>query len=538
LLEKHIPKSEFWMKGIMNKQADCAAPAQWQWALPVGLLVCLLVSYLPIIQKLVGRWEGGDNSYCYLIVPFFAYLCWEMRESFKFSIFSLNLMGLLFFLFSSTLIVLGELGSIETLSYLGLWVAAVGLLATMYGTRVKALLFPLAILFFIIPLPPFINKLLTFRLRLWASALAAQLLRLFDIPVLQEGNILDLGVAKLQVADACSGLRYLMPMFFLALLLGFYLLGNRRAFRVGLLLFVVPFSIFVNGARVFGMGIFESNGSSVLTEGFWHDFTGWMVFMVSGVALAGVALGMRKLAPAASAAGKAGDEVAGSKKFKTQAASLTAYLATAAACAIILGSGWAAARIPHLQKKVSRSTFRSFPMQIGRWEGRSQIIGEKILASLWADDYVSATYTTPGSQAKVLLLIPYYSYQSTQHTAHAPQSCLLGGGWSILQTVDREVRVDGDKTITVRSMEMKKDDSSMLATYFFLQRGRVLVSPWTNKFYLMWDAATKRRTDGALVRVEIAVPPGAPMSSANEILDEYLKALWPVLSGYIPGDST
>ncbi len=166
----------------------------------------------PFLQRLLLSWDSGDNSYGYLVIPLFLYLCWEKRNTFHFGQFSWSITGVAITVLATLLVLIGEAGSIETLIFVGIWGSIVGIMVTLYGKRVRHLLFPLLILLFIVPLPPYINQTLTFQLKLMASSLSVVMLRASGVSVVMDGNILDLGVAQLQVVDACSGLRYVMPM--------------------------------------------------------------------------------------------------------------------------------------------------------------------------------------------------------------------------------------------------------------------------------------------------------------------------------------
>lgn len=174
-------------------------------------------------------------------------------------------------------------------------------------------------------------------------------------------------------------------------------------------------------------------------------------------------------------------------------------------------------------------------MQVDGWQGRREYIAQEILDQLWADDYVNIVFTRPDRPGQqIYLLVPYYSYQKTRHTAHAPQSCLLGGGWHLSGTEDRQVTVNEAKNITLRTMLMQKGNSHMVAGYFFLGRGRDVVSPWMNKVYLLWDALGKRRTDGALVRVEMVVADSNLSPAEHKDMENFIIQLWKILPGYVP----
>ncbi len=230
-----------------------------------------LLGFFPALQKINIRWGEGDNSYCYLIVPLFLYLCWEKRKDFQFGQFTWNLWGLVPVCLSVLLMIAGELGSMETLLYIGIYGCIVGVMFILYGLRLRHLLFPLLILAFIVPLPPFVNRMLTFNLKLAASTLSVMMLRLVGVSVLQDGNIIDLGITQLQVVDACSGLRYFVPLILMALLFGFFYC--RRLWQNAVLLIVVPpLSIVVNGLRIFATGMLHVWGYPELAENLFHDF--------------------------------------------------------------------------------------------------------------------------------------------------------------------------------------------------------------------------------------------------------------------------
>ena len=196
---------------------------------PVLILSVFIFSYWTFLYKMSIRWSTGDNNYCYLVAPLFIYLLWDRRQRFSFAELSWDFWGLVPILFSLGLIIIGELGSVETLIYTSIWGCLTGVAYLLYGRRLRLLIFPLIILFFIVPLPPFINKMLTFDLKMAASSLSVFMLRASGVSVFLDGNIIDLGTSQMQVVDACSGLRYLMPLLLMSLLVGYFLAEDSGA---------------------------------------------------------------------------------------------------------------------------------------------------------------------------------------------------------------------------------------------------------------------------------------------------------------------
>jgi exosortase D (VPLPA-CTERM-specific) len=491
-------------------------------------IIVFIAAFWSALSKMSWRWGSDDNSYCYLIIPVFLYLCWEKREQFNFGVFTWSGWGLLGAACAIFFIFLGELGSVETFTYFGVWGCLASIIVTIYGSRCKDLLFPIVILLFIVPLPAFINELITFQFKSLATTISAEMLRLVGLSVLQEGNILDLGIGKLEVVDACSGLRYLMSLVLMTLFMGYYFVDQwwKRAL---LLSMVLPLSIVMNSARIFTTGILTISGHANLTHGAFHDIVGIIVFLIAGVIAYFMAKLLNKIKPLAENDHRHQAAIVPApvdKKF--------ASLPILSLCLIFLVSGIVFQRIPKTSTSPQREKFSSFPLTIGPWQGEKHSLTDEILKALWADDYLNATYVNQETNNIIHLLIPFYEYQGTAHTAHAPQSCLLGGGFTIEKALEQKIDLPDGISITIMTMQMLKNESKLLASYFFLQRGRAITNPWLNKYYLMLDAITKKRTDGALVRVEMTVPANQSFADAYAIQNGFIAKIWPLLKKYVP----
>ena len=511
----------------MNKAVSRNITMLWPAVL---VIACLIAGFWPVFQKMQIRWDSGDNSYCYLVIPIFLYLCWEKKEHFSFGRFSWSIWGILPAIGSVLILVAGELGAVESLLFIGIWGCVTSTVMVLYGwRRALQLWFPLLILAFIVPLPPFVNRILTFKMKMAASTLSVEMLRAVGVSVLQNGNVIDLGVSQLQVVDACSGLRYIMSMFLMSLLIGhFFVTGWWR--RVLLLVFVYPLSILINAGRIFATGLLTINGYTFLTEGAFHDAAGLVAFLIAGGLILFFAKILLKIGPVKQVYQPIDPDI----DSDVASVGMSKIAALSIALALLFGgSGFALQNMGAVLIIPDRPKFESFPMNINGWQGKRQYLSEEIMNSLWADDYVDAVFNRPGTGNTIMLLVPYYEYQGTRHTAHAPQSCLLGSGWAMTESGRTAVDV-GDRNINIGMMHLQKDNLHMLASYFFFQRGRVIVSPWMNKYYLMKDAVERRRTDGALVRVEMLIPENADIEMAEKQLKDFIRDLWPLLKQYVP----
>lgn len=496
------------------------------WLLPAVIVSMFVFGFWPAFEKLVIRWNSDENSYCYLIIPLFLYLCWENKKKFNFRRFSWNRLGLIPVLLSILIMATGEFGSMETILYTGIYGCFVGIMFILYGLRLRRLLFPLLILSFIIPLPPFLGRMLTFNLKLAASTFSVGFLRMAGVSVLQDGNIIEIGITQLQVVDACSGLRYFVPLILMALLFG-YFYTKRLWQKVGLLLVVLPLSIVVNGLRIFFTGMLHIWGHPELAEDFFHDFSGWVVFMIAGAVLYGVTMALRHLSSVTEV--KTLIDTGSCQSKRMVSVTITIVL-----CLIFFSSGYALQKLPSTANLPARKSFDYFPMTIGNWFARRSFLTDKILDELWADDYINATFFRSDMPNAIHLFIPFYEYQGTRHTAHAPRACLLGGGWALVGSRERIMIADSGSELKIETSIWKKGDTRILGSYFFFQRGRVITNPWENKYWLFVDGLIKQRTDGALVRVEMTMVPGQSVEEAYMTLEEFVGQVFAILPEYVP----
>jgi exosortase len=148
----------------------------------------------------------------------------------------------------------------------------------------RAVLFPWIFLLFMIPIPAIVLNQITFPLQLLASKAAAVSLPLLGVPVLREGNIIQLPAMALEVAEACSGIRSLMSLATLAIIYG-YLLEPRISIRVILALASIPIAVLANSLRIIGTGLLVQYWDPDKAQGFFHEFSGWVIFVVSLVML-------------------------------------------------------------------------------------------------------------------------------------------------------------------------------------------------------------------------------------------------------------
>ncbi len=249
------------------------------WA-PAAVLLGFL--YYPIVKALVSDWWTDPNFSHGFFVPLFAgYVLWMRREELRRVAIRPANSGLVILLIGLATLVVGTLGSELFLSRSSLVIVIAGVVIYCRGWRFfRVMLFPWAVLFLMIPIPTIIFNQITFPLQLLASQLASWVLPLFRVPVLREGNIINLPAMPLEVAEACSGIRSLVSLGTLAVIYG-YFLEKRIYVRVLLIASALPIAIAANAVRIVGTGLAVQYWDPQRAEGFFHEFTGWVIFLAS-----------------------------------------------------------------------------------------------------------------------------------------------------------------------------------------------------------------------------------------------------------------
>jgi len=264
----------------------------------VGLtVICLLILavYFQVLVKLVTDWWNiPDFSHGFLVPLFAAYLVWEKREILRGIKIAPSWSGIAVIAMGLVVLLLGVYGSELFLSRVSLIILLAGLVLCFGGRQfLKELRFALLVLLLAIPIPAIVFNQITFPLQILATKLASALLPLFNVPVLREGNIIELPSMKLEVAEACSGIRSLMSLFTLAVFYGYFLeKSNWR--RVALVLASIPIAIAANAVRILGTGLCVQYWDPDKALGFFHEFSGWVIFLVSLTCLYGVHLVMNR----------------------------------------------------------------------------------------------------------------------------------------------------------------------------------------------------------------------------------------------------
>lgn len=505
----------------------------------VALSVLLLIFiHFEALSLMVEWWENREEYGHGFMIPFItAFLIWQKKDQlekteFEGSWLGLALVGLGLFLFYA-----GELSAIYTVIQYAFLIALFGVVLSLMGMKAfKVILVPMLILVFMVPLPNFLFNNLSSQLQLISSEIGVAVIRLFDISVFLEGNVIDLGVYKLQVVEACSGLNYLFPLMTLAFISAYFFTG---AFWKKAIIFLssIPITILMNSFRIGVIGVMVEYWGIEMAEGFLHDFEGWAVFMSCIAILIAemwilAKIGKDKL-PLREAFGLDFPEPTPVDAEIVYRETPKSFYASLVIVTLVATSVFA---LPEREEIIpDRKQYAEFPLEFEGWVGRTGHIEKVIIDTLKLSDYAMIDYRGADG-GSVNFYSAYYDSQKKGASAHSPRSCIPGGGWRItsLENYNIPDTTIGNVPLVVNRLLIEKGESKQLVYYWFQQRDRIITNEYMMKWYLFWDAMTKSRTDGALMRLTTTLRPGQDINIADERLETFAKRISPVLQEYVP----
>ncbi len=517
---------------------------------PGQLLIVLACIALTAVATIVLFWSGVRDMYLTwykaeynhgFMIPFVAlYMQWLRAPELKELPRGGSWPGVLLVILSLGVMVLGDRSATFAIVQYAFIMVMWALVFAGTGFKgIKLLWVPLLYLAFMVPLPHFIELKLTTGLQLLSSQIGVAVIRAAGIPVFLEGNVIDLGSYQLQVAEACSGMRYLFPLTSFGFLCA-VLFRGRWWQRLILLIATVPITIFMNSFRIGMIGILVNKFGIEQAEGFLHDFEGWVVFMASvGVLFVIVWIFARmERRPFLEIFGLDVPPLADMtnllKSLRPNRQFLTALAIVVVAALVSRTVTAPPTLIPE------RARLATFPLVVGDFEGREYPIEQIYLDELKLSDYLMSRYIRPSDQIPVEMWIAYYDSQAKGASIHSPQACLPGGGWQVESFTQPEipnVLADGG-SLKVNRVEIAMGEERQLVYYWFDQHGKKETSEYKVKWLIFWDGLTLNRTDGALVRLTTFVPDKANMAEADARLQDFMRAVDPKLAYYLPDEDS
>lgn len=418
-----------------------------------------------------------------------------------------------------------------------IWVG--GVVLTIFGwERGKLHQLGVVHLIFMLPLPQFVYLKLTIVLQTISSEIGVWFVAMMGVPVFLEGNVIDLGVYKLQVAEACSGLRYLFPILSFSYLFAILYHGPIWHKAV-LLLAAAPLTVLMNSFRIGMIGVLVNSYGIEHAEGFLHFFEGWVIFGACIAILFIMAVALQRLTHDPKPLSEAID--LDTNGFGAIAARITGIRASrglmvGAILTLAVSAGWMLQQGKE-PTAVDRDPFALYPRQIGEWSGIFSMLDPEIERVLGATDYLAGSYRNPEAAAPVEIFMAFYDKQTEGDGLHSPEVCLPAGGWEIysFETVPVDMSGTGYGTFEVNRAVIQKALSKQLVYYWFEQRGKRMTNDFTAKMSVVYDSLMIDRTDGAIVRYITPILEDEQDGAADARLQRLMRESLPKLPRFVPG---
>jgi len=513
-------------------------PGTWIYISIVSVII--LIIFRTGLINMVDKWSAEEYSYAYILPLIIIYYFWQQKDNLKNIAFSRSWAGPILLASGLLLYFTGELSSLFILIQYGFVITVSGILYILFGYKGITIIWPVFILMlFMIPLPNFFLNNLSAELQLISSKIGVIFIRIFDISVHLEGNIIDLGKMKLQVVDACSGLRYLFPLMALGFIAALFYRTTLWK-RIVLFFSTIPITVIMNSIRIGIIGVTVEYFGKQAAEGFLHDFEGWAIFLVCTSLLVlemwlftKIGADKRPLSVVFSI-----DDIEKNKQDSLSTTEKNRELTRPIFASLVLLAITLLASFNLTSRSEiipERDMFVNFPTKFENWIGNPSSLKSIFLDELKLSDYLMINYKN-SSGVKINFYSAYYNSQRAGQSAHSPRTCIPGGGWRIKQINDLEIDSIryNNKPLTVNRTLVQHGDYKQLVYYWFQQRGRVITNEYLVKWYLFWDSLTQNRTDGALVRLTIPLSSKQSAKDGDKILQEFMQKIIPLLPEYIP----
>ena len=529
---------------IQTRPLTASATPLSRWLRDGWLLIAAVgLVYAPTLWHLAKTWWTSEDYSFGLFIPFIIlFFLWRTCDDLRRLPVSPTRFGLLVILTSQMIYLVGYLGAEFFLQGFSFVLLLAGLILAIRGwPTFQKTSFLLLLLFLSIPLPTLILSAAAFPLQLVASSWAEFILRLLGVPVLRDGNVLQLDTMTLNVTEACSGIRSLASLVTAGVVVA-YFLPSRWWLRTIFVLSTIPVAMAANAFRVAGTGLLGEFVGERWATGFYHLFTGWIVFVVAFCLLCGEwAIFQRLSRRYPSIAGiEAHDHRRPPDAFGLDVSSVSPYRGGTLSRRIVIPSAilllsfglriWLGAT----PVTPARQSLADFPTKLGDWTMlRSDVIDPGTLGILKPDDYLQRLYgNSHGKYASIF--IAYYRSQQAGETMHSPKHCLPGSGWQPVENDQVLVGTDpGGRPIRVNRYVVEKGEERDVVLYWYQEHGRIIASEYWGKLYMIWDTIRSGRRDGAIVRVIVPMYGKEETSALNAALD-MVRTSTPYLPRFLP----
>ncbi len=510
---------------------------------PFLIAAALAFVYATVLAKLGFDWWTDENYSHGLLVPFvIGYIVYLEFDDLKKAVSKPSIFaGFGLITFALFLLLGGTLGAELFTQRISLVVMLAGIVVYFFGRQIlKSLAVPFGLLLLAIPIPQIIFNKIAFPLQIYASQMAVWGIRLFGVPSVRKGNVIEIlpdgatQIVALEVVEACSGIRSLMTLMTLALVLAYFtrsknqkvesktfdFLKNFDFWRaIVLMLAAIPIAVFTNAARVTGTGVLTYQYGKRAAEGTFHEVSGWLVYVAALVLLLGLNLILKKFQRRSDSRFQIPDsrfEISSSETRNQKPETRNRiYLLLGV---LIIGGVFINWFEQRGEVSTARQSLSNLSANLGDWrqKGNEVKFDAATESILRTTEYTQREYTARDGRI-ANLYIGYYASQRTGATYHSPQNCLPGAGWVMIQPEFVEIKTPSGKSFTANKFIIENGVYSEVLIYWYQGRGRATASEYADKINTIRDSVLRRRSDGAMVRVMTAVGGDEPKATAAAI---------------------
>lgn len=499
---------------------------------PLLPLLVIPFIYWPALINVVERWLS-DAEYSHgLVIPFIsAYIVYERWGTIKASAGTGSWLGPGLMATALLLFLAGEISALFMLTQVSFVLLLWGIAFAYLGKRsAKLMSAPILILLFAIPLPFFLEVMLTAKMQLLSSQLGVFFIRGMGMPVYLSGNIIDLGRHQLEVVEACSGLRFLYPLMSIGFIVAYFYKAP-VAKRVIVFLSTIPITLLMNSVRIALTAVLVERYGVAAIEGTAHDIEGWLVFAFCLLFLFGEIALLEKFTSRRSLLAVLGLEPEPERQTSsTPTAVAFNHGPVYAGVVMLLLAVAGLSTLSHRSSMVAPATHLAlFPTELSGWQGVPRPMEERVVDKLRFSDYLMLNFSHPQVIEPINLYVAYYANQRKGESPHSPRVCIPGGGWEI----------ESFERIQFGSMKVNRaliinGGQKQLVYYWFAERGQIVANEYYKKWLLFRDFLLTGRTDGALVRVSIPVIDQRDIGRSDQRIREFIDLAQAPLASYLP----
>jgi len=502
------------------------------------LTLSFLLAYFGTLKGLFIVWYNDeDYSYGFLIPLVTAYLIWENRRKLSYSSVYTSWLGAPLFAVLMLISAYGILGSSPSAVRPAIPLVIASIILFCYGSQLlRVLLFPVLFLFFMVPLPTLVQNAIGVPLKLISTKLGAVVLHLFGVSVFVQGNVIDLGVTQLQVVDACGGLRFILPLLALGAIFAHFFEKTRWK-QVVLVLVTIPISVVTNGVRIGATGILAQKYGSQVAEGFFHGFSGWIVFMFAFSLLFGIFFLLRISFPRATQQSHSDDqtELANKGVPSEQIAHRQGWLPVVICSASMLMLAALSFSTTALPRLSIQGELASFPIVIDDWTGQKEAMDPEIIALSGAEEALSVRYSkNHGSSVSLYIGYRGSPFGESANFFHSPSICLPSSGWKVITSGKHKIsEIPGFGSIVASKMVIEQMESRQVVYYWFQTKSRTSYDVNINRFHLAVHAIKRDNTYDLFIRPITPIYPGESVQDAEKRMDQFVRDMTPALLKFL-----